>query len=215
MTTVTVITPWMNNVQLIPSYEQTVQGAQVIIIDNASATEQAQELQQMCGRLGGVYIRNASNHYFAAANNQARALATGDILLFLNNDTLSAPGWLDAVRKDVGNNMLCSPSRGVKFVDGQPLCYLEGWCLAGRRATWERIGWWDAARYALPYWDDNDVCFRASRLGIRLVKTLWSIQHLGGMTTRNTPEAQEAISKNEHVFKQRVRELWAASGGGR
>lgn len=212
--TISIVTPWRGCPELIQSYEQSVRGAQVVIIDNGSAWEVSHALMRMVDRLQGTYIRNEQNLYFAAANNQGYARATGDIVLFLNNDILAPEGWLTQVERDTFENALCSPSRGMKMVDGQALCYLEGWCLAGRQETWERIrldgsvGPWDAGRFILPYWDDNDVCFRATLAGIRLIKTTWPIQHMGGTTTQQTPEAQTAITTNERVFKARVRELW-------
>ena len=68
-----------------PSYE-------VIVIDNASTDWTKYLLHAFEGDIRVEY--NDENKGFARANNQAAAMASGDYLLFLNNDTVPQPGWL-------------------------------------------------------------------------------------------------------------------------
>ena len=44
-----------------------------------------------------VFVRNAANLGFIGTCNRGAALARGDILVFLNNDTIVTAGWLDAL----------------------------------------------------------------------------------------------------------------------
>ena len=68
---------------------------EVIIIDNASTDATPGFLASLEGPV--TVIRNEKNLGFARACNQGAALANGDYLVFLNNDTEPQPGWLDAL----------------------------------------------------------------------------------------------------------------------
>jgi GT2 family glycosyltransferase len=46
---------------------------------------------------GVQFVRNEVNLGFIGACNHGAALARGEVLLFLNNDTIVTPGWLDAI----------------------------------------------------------------------------------------------------------------------
>lgn len=66
---------------------------EVIVIDNGSTDETQGVLQRFSGAVRT--FRNASNLGFAVACNQGAAAARGRHLVFLNNDTLPEPGWLE------------------------------------------------------------------------------------------------------------------------
>lgn len=65
---------------------------QVFVVDNASADGSSQMVGQKYPWVN--LIANADNRGFAAANNQAFALAAGDFVLMLNPDTEVKPGAL-------------------------------------------------------------------------------------------------------------------------
>ena len=67
---------------------------EVIVVDDASADDTLARL----GQVAGVRVHaRATNGGFIAACNEGAALARGDWLVFLNNDTVPQPGWLDAL----------------------------------------------------------------------------------------------------------------------
>lgn len=211
--TITIITPWLNHPELIEGYEAAVQGVdELIIVDNGSTAETQSALRAMHARIGdtGAYIRNDENRYFSAANNQGLAHAPGDIVVFLNNDISGDPGWLEQVRVDVEDGYLCGPAADMRVVAGQPLLYIEGWCIAARREVWEALGGWDEELFRLPYWDDVDLCWRARRAGYKLRKTSWSLTHLSNTTSRTTPGAYDGSEVNRQAFELRVREAMYA-----
>jgi GT2 family glycosyltransferase len=72
---------------------QTERRFRVVIVDNAS---NAGERPQCADEKTGV-VQNARNTGFAAANNQAAALADTPYLVFLNPDAFPAPAWLSAL----------------------------------------------------------------------------------------------------------------------
>ena len=67
---------------------------EVIVVDDASPDDSLARLQQV----GGLRIHaRRQNGGFIAACNDGAALAQGEVLVFLNNDTVPQPGWLDAL----------------------------------------------------------------------------------------------------------------------
>jgi GT2 family glycosyltransferase len=102
---------------------------EVIVVDDGSSDETIESLPQ----INGVrYHRRVQNGGFIAACNDGAAQARGEILCFLNNDTVPQPGWLDALvatlddDRDVGlvgAQLLYPDGRlqeagGVVFADG-------------------------------------------------------------------------------------------------
>jgi len=73
---------------------------QVVVVDNGSADATPEVLADLPWVTA---ITNPTNLGFARACNQGAAVATGDVIVFLNNDTVLAPGWLER---------LCTPFAG-------------------------------------------------------------------------------------------------------
>jgi GT2 family glycosyltransferase/glycosyltransferase involved in cell wall biosynthesis len=67
---------------------------EIIVSDDGSSDETASALVQVQGL---HYHRRARNGGFIAACNDGAARARGEFLVFLNNDTIPQPGWLDAL----------------------------------------------------------------------------------------------------------------------
>jgi GT2 family glycosyltransferase len=67
---------------------------EVIVVDDASSDDSAQVLAQIRGL---HFLRNAQNLGFIGSCNAGAAQARGEFVVFLNNDTLVQPGWLDAL----------------------------------------------------------------------------------------------------------------------
>ena len=208
MATVSIITPWKDHVELIPDYERSVQGAQVIVVDNASLPDAARQIRAMVQRLNGVCLRNETNAGFSAANNQGMAAATGDVLLFLNNDIVAEPGFVEHVRRDVAAGDVLMGPWLQHHVVYMTVRFLEGSCVAGRREVWDRLGGWDAAAYAGFYWEDVDLCFRALLAGVKLTRVPWPIQHKGMQTSESLMRWGELWEQNRATFAARVRPVY-------
>lgn len=228
---ISVVTPWLDHSELCRAYERSVAGAQAIVVDNGSQPEHAAAIKEMVNRLNrdlslfaddsadfgevdgaellpieinpsmSIYIRNEENRLFSAANNQGLAVATGEIVVFMNNDVDCRPGWLDQVAADVRPGALYGPSLLIKH----GWQYLEGWCIAARREVWDALGGWEEHYYQGLYWEDNDLCARATQAGFDLVQTRWPVWHFNNYTSRHIPGARENGPENEKRFLERVR----------
>ena len=260
---ISIVTPFMNGLDLLPDYEAATLGARLVLIDNGSDAETADALQSLPPERG-IVIRNESNLGFAAANNQGYAQAEGDIIVFLNSDIAGDPAWLKLVADDVQDGALYGPSLNQQLVYGMWVPYIEGWCIAATRATWERLtdvlynqafeaafpadvsddemervrqelketfgdgkrivvlppnarpefvslsvpGPWDAAAYPGPYWEDNDLCYRALQQDIALIQTHWPLQHKGGRTAGALVKHGVTFEANRATFAARAKSAW-------
>lgn len=75
--------------------QHTAEPHEIIIVDNGSTDGTLDYLSEYVHRCSNVrVVSNRENLGFAAGNNQGLALATGDYVLLLNNDTVVTDGWL-------------------------------------------------------------------------------------------------------------------------
>ncbi|MFO7338393.1 MAG: glycosyltransferase [Lysobacteraceae bacterium] len=107
---------------------------EVIVVDDGSTDDTAACMARVAGLR---YHRRAANGGFIAACNDGAALAAGRYLVFLNNDTIPQPGWLDALLATfdahpdcglAGAQLLYPDGRlqeagGVVFADGSAWSY--------------------------------------------------------------------------------------------
>ncbi len=202
---ITVVTPWLNASELCKVYAKSVVGAdQVIIVDNGSMPYHQAAIRKMVNDLGGVYIRNEKNNKFSKANNQGLAVATGNVVVFMNNDVEFRGDW-SVVERETPPDGIAGPSIQNKLgVD-----YIEGHFIAARRTVWNDLGGWPADLPGM-YWEDNIVCLEAIRKGYQLIKTNWPVWHFNNYTSRNTPGAYDLRGLNQAEFVRRL-EAWRAS----
>ncbi len=89
---------------------------EILVVDDASTDETA---EMLAGYGDAVqHLRLDRNAGFATACNTGAAAAKGEYLVFLNNDTIAQPGWLDAL-------VAYSDEHGVTAV-GSKLLYPDG-----------------------------------------------------------------------------------------
>ena len=135
--------------------EHTPEAHEVVVVDNGSAPEVAGWVREHAD----VAVLNPENRGVAAALNQGARAASGDVLVFLNNDTRVPAGWLAPLHQalragdDVG---VVSPAvtagtaihrrraPGTEVRELAPFSdYIPaGVCLALRRAALEAAGGW-------------------------------------------------------------------------
>lgn len=102
-------------------------GWEVIVVDDASSDETPEFLQEASQRYPNLtVIQNERNLGFSGACNAGAAQARGRQIVFLNNDTLPKPGWLQALVREsadpkvgiVGAKLVfpADPDSGVEYV---------------------------------------------------------------------------------------------------
>jgi len=161
--------------------QHTPEPHEVVVVDNGSAPEVAAWVREHAD----VAVLNSDNRGVAAALNQGARAASGDVLVFLNNDTRVPPGWLAPLHQalragdDVGVvspavtagtaiQRRRAPGTGVRelapFSDYIP----AGVCLILRRAALEAAGGWHETG-ALVASEDFELCFALWALGYRVL----------------------------------------------
>jgi len=75
--------------------EQIDRDHEIILVDNASREVERQRIPELFSDV--LYIQNETNEGFGKANNRAARQAKGDILLFLNNDTIATSDFVSPV----------------------------------------------------------------------------------------------------------------------
>lgn len=171
---------------------------ETIVVDNASSdgTPDALRAWQAAGPRRRIVL-NADNRGFAAANNQGLALAVGDYLVMLNNDTEVTPGWLrtlvNHLRRDASLGMVGPVTDNIgneariemRYRDGAemrrkaaayvrrhmgrllPMRTLAFFCAVLPRRVYQAIGPLDEA-FGLGFFEDDDYCRRIEQAGLKL-----------------------------------------------
>lgn len=124
--TVAIIIPVFNKVELtrdcLASIAKTYSdriSPEVIVFDNASSDDTPAYLERAQQEYEWLkVIRSKNNLGFAGANNKAAELCDADLLVFLNNDTIVQPGWLERMMDRINDD-------GVGMV-GSRLIYPDG-----------------------------------------------------------------------------------------
>ena len=70
---------------------------EIIVVDNASTDKTEALLENYTAQYQNIkYYKSESNSGFANACNLGASKANGEVLVFLNNDTISLDNWIDA-----------------------------------------------------------------------------------------------------------------------
>ena len=92
------------------------EGDELIVADNASSDGTIEAVEQLDPE--ATCIRRPENDGFAAACNDAAAISSGDLLVFLNPDASPAPGFGEAIRRPLGERRGWWAWMGLVTMDG-------------------------------------------------------------------------------------------------
>lgn len=204
-TSISIVVPWWDHTDLLNIWKNNLKHLgknEVIFVDNGSQKNGKLGLEDFCNKHKVKLIRNEENRGFSAANNQGLEAATGEYILYLNNDVeiLKFPAQLFC-------NLAGEGIAGPGFVQNElGENYLEGWALCIKKSTLETLGGW-CEDYGPGYWDDVDLCFRTRLAGYSLtpipnIQTF--MRHKQNTTGRDGRLNQIALHiRNRGIFLQK------------
>ena len=168
---------------------------EIIVVDDGSTDETGAWMPQIDGLR---YHRRPTNGGFIAACNDGAALAQGDYLVFLNNDTVPQPGWLDALLATFDAHA------GVGLVGAQ-LVYPDGRLQEAGGVVFDDGSAWNYGRFDSPddpryaSLRDADYCS-----GAAIAVPAGLFREAGGFDTRYAPAYYE---DTDLAFSLRARGL--------
>ena len=224
-TVVDVIVPTYNRPEMtdacLEAIRTTAPSARIIVVDNGSARAATYDAD--------IIVRHATNRGFAAGCNSGAALAETGTVVFLNNDTIPLPGWLEPLIEAVNQGHLSQPRliypnrsiqcAGVNLRIRNSILTAEnrqsddpsgirdavtGACLAISTQAFRALGGFDE-RYWNGY-EDVDLCLRARRAGW----TCWyeassTVIHL---ESQSGPERWVHVAQNVRLLHETWISTW-------
>ena len=172
---------------------------ELILVDNASSDNSALFLENVEQQHSHVKVKlNTTNKGYAAGNNDGIEMASGDIVVLLNNDTLVPTGWLEALVKVFDENKKAGLVGPITNSSGNEQCVaipnlteqnfktissdyakrqkairfntlrMGFFCVAIKRQVITDIGLLDNG-FGIGMFEDDDYCVRAASAGYDLV----------------------------------------------
>ena len=202
---------------------------ETIVVDDASPDDAA----KVAEGFNVTLIRNEENLGFGRTCNRGFENSTGDIVFFLNSDTIvpraglirlieelmesGSIGATGPMSNNVGYHQMISPTyTSLSTLDlfaadlaesgkvGRDVEILVGFALAVRRSVLNEVGLFDE-RFGPGLFEDTDLCYRILRAGyrLRMVASAY-VHHWGSRTiTRVIPDVTKLLDTNGKLYKQK------------
>lgn len=210
---------------------------EIVVVDNASTDNTPIYLRQFAARHSHVRLAlNDRNRGFAAGNNRGLSLASGEVLILLNNDTIVAPGWLSPLVRRLGDPSVGAAGPVTNRIgnEAQVPCHygnygeflefaaryteshrgehleipmLVMFCFAMHRDVFERVGFLDE-QFAGAMFEDDDYAMRIREASLRLLCVEDSfVHHFGEGAIGNWAKTTE-YGERFHANRARWEQKW-------
>lgn len=232
--TISIIIPLYNQLEytrmcLNSLFANNLCGAHVLLIDNASSDGTAEYLAN-CSTIS--FIVNQENLGCAGAWNQGVRETDSEWLLFLNNDVIVSPGWLDGLLAFADNEKLDLVSPAIregelnydignysqefvgKMTGFARLGVVDGICFMVRRQVFSTVGFFDE-NFRIGQFEDVDFFRRARMTGFHLGTTGRSFIHHFGSVTQNSIRKNKSVRPYEAENRMYYRTKWHLTWGRR
>jgi len=201
---------------------------QIIIVDNNSSDGSPAMIRKKYSQI--TLIANKKNVGFGRANNIGAKKAKGEIIFFLNSDTIVPCGTLKKLVKFFNDHPqigIIGPKVILKNGSLQPYSFGDDPTLYGliksklmKKRSWaktKRVDWVTGAALAIRrqlfndlfgfdenifmYFEDNDLCLRARQMGFKVyLDAETSIIHLGGKSADDSKAKKDIYFQSQDYF---------------
>lgn len=207
-------------------------GREVIWVDNGSADGTPAFLDSLRRERPQEHrvIRFPENRGFGEAMNAGAAVASGEFLVLLNNDTEPSPGLLAELVACLRSNPsfgivaprvtqagiqmnvfpTADPDRGPETMErfGR---YPSGVCYAMRKTFFDSLGGFDTETYKLASAEDADMCYKVWDAGREVViHHGLCLKHLHAGTSSKLPDRTSIWKRNAKLFEQKWKRIFDA-----
>ncbi|MEM4267009.1 MAG: glycosyltransferase, partial [Candidatus Nanoarchaeia archaeon] len=213
---VSIIMPVFNNLEYtkkaIAAIGRHTKGYELIVIDNGSTDGTKEWLDE---RQEIRVLHLPENLGVPGAKNLGLALAKGEYICFLDNDTEAGPGWLEQFL-----DAFKDPTVGFAGKDGYLINKTNGWFMGEERKNGELVEWCSHSVFMFPrrllfeigllidkdLWcaEDIDQCCKIRQLGYKgkIPDNGVNVDHIGSVTAKNMTLAKTT------KFGEMCVELW-------
>lgn len=205
---------------------------EVILFDNGSSAETLTQIKLLTGTYERLkVICNQKNLGFAGGNNQAFTHTSGEVIIFLNSDTITTFPVLDRLVDEMEQakaeiiGPISNQVSGVQkikifskdvnqilnegeFINNSDVSLepfetdcLSFFCIAIKRKVYEKFNGLDE-EYKMGYYEDTDFCFRVRKLGIPLHCSEKVFVYHKGEGSFGKTSIETQINHNKKRFKK-------------
>lgn len=189
---------------------------ELLLTDNACGDGTGEFFDQLAASFNNVRVfHNETNEGFIPPNVRALAEATGEFIVFLNNDATVPRGWLEKLiapfdadplmaitGPEGGCCRLNAQCQGGPAKPGEDPEYVEFACAMCRVDLMRKHGLFDPAM-TFAYYEDVETSIRMRELGYKLKLVPFRIAHHRGATAKIVPNIRRYQYLNGQVFRRR------------
>jgi GT2 family glycosyltransferase len=211
---------------------------ELVIIDNNSKDETPAFLKVFKKKYGNTkFILNKTNKGFAGGCNQGVEAATGDYIIFLNNDTIVTPDWVNGLIKPLKNKnvgivgpltnfmwnhqeveisyrsveSMLKKVADIKSKSGfREADDIAFFCVAARKEVIKEVGSLDE-QFGVGMFEDDDYCLRVKKAGYKVaVAEAVFIHHFGQISlfSLGNEKYKEIFEENKKKFEKKWGIKW-------
>lgn len=190
-------------------YKNTPDGFELIVVDN-DAPKETKDFLEKFKKIHPLHvIHNKKNESFAHFNNQGVEISTKKYILYLNDDIILKPEWLESMVYLLKNVKNCGMVGKMSLdKEGNPFQHKESFNSGKNSVAFaycvlieKKFANFDE-RYIVGGWEDLDLCETIKQKGLDIwIERRHPIIHLGSASINKLPDKMKLYEINKQSFE--------------